>query len=247
MRLGLKSLPVLLLSFVTTLPAQVREQPPMYSGPSTIVPGVFVTPITGVPFSATVMIESKQPLADGSVESKMSQTNIARDSRGRVRNERHMLVPAGTQGPPPLISVLVFDPATRISYIFNPATMLAREQHIPPPRTQVTTGGNSQDLGVTTLNGMQARGTRVTREVPAPASGTGKTVTVTDEIWYSEELHMNLMEEHTDVRGGKQTVAILSIKRDEPPPSLFEVPTGYKIVDMTPPAGAPIANQDGGH
>src|SRR5580692_5045944 len=100
MRLGPKSLPVLLLSFATILPAQqVREQPPMYPGPSTIVPGVFVTPIAGVPFSATVMIESKQPLADGSVESKISQTNIARDSRGRVRNERHMLVPAGTQGP----------------------------------------------------------------------------------------------------------------------------------------------------
>jgi len=168
MRLGPEFLPVLLLSFATTLPSQqVREQPPLYSGPSTIVPGVFVTPIAGVPFSATVMIENKQPLADGSVDSKVTQTNIARDSRGRVRNERHMLVPAGTQGTPPLISVLVFDPATRISYIFNPATMLAREQHIPPPRTQVTTGGNTQDLGITTLNGMQAKGTRVSREVPA--------------------------------------------------------------------------------
>jgi len=70
-------------------------------------------------------------------------------------------------------------------------------------------------------------------------------VTITDEIWYSEELHMNLMEEHTDVRGGKQSVAILSIKRDEPAPSLFEVPTGYRIVDMTPPEGAPISNQGG--
>jgi len=250
MRLGPKILPVLLLSFATVLfSQQVREQPPLYSGPSTFVPGVFVTPIAGVPFSATVMIESKQLLADGSVESKVTQTNIARDSRGRIRNEQHMFVPAGTQGTPPLISVHVFDPATRISYIFNPATMLAREQHIPPPRTQAqfTTNANMQDLGFTTLDGLQAKGTRATREVPAPVSGTGKAVTVTDEFWYSEELHMNLMEEHTDVRGGKQSFAILSIKRDEPAPSLFEVPTGYRIVDMTPPQNAPIANQGGGH
>jgi hypothetical protein len=76
---------------------QVREQPPQYSGPFTIVPGVFVTPIPGVPFSATVMIESKQPLADGSMEAKVTQTMIARDSRGRIRNERHMLMPQGQE------------------------------------------------------------------------------------------------------------------------------------------------------
>lgn len=239
----LQLLPIL-LAVAAAMPAQqVREQPPQYAGPFTMVPGVFVTPIAGVPFSATVMIESKQPLGDGSVETRVTQTNIARDSRGRIRNERHMLVPAGTQGMPPLISVHVFDPATRISYIFNPATMIAREQTVPPPaQTQVVAGGNTEDLGYTTLNGFRAKGTRATREVPAPVSGTGIAVTVTDEFWYSEDLHMNLMEEHIDARGGKQTVAILSIQR----PSLFEVPSGYRIVDMTPPQNAPIAAQDAG-
>ena len=99
MRLGPKSLPNLLLSFATILPSQqVREQPPMYSGPTTIVPGVFVTPIAGVPFSATVMIESKQPLADGSVDSKVTQTNIARDSRGASATSATCLFPPGHRG-----------------------------------------------------------------------------------------------------------------------------------------------------
>jgi hypothetical protein len=242
MRLGPKIIPILLIASTAIVSSQqVREQPPQYSGPVTIVPGVFVTPIAGVPFSATVMIESKQPLADGTVETRVTQTDIARDSRGRIRNERHMLMPAGTQGVSPLIAVHVFDPGTRISYIFNPATMIAREQLVPPPRRQVSAGeGDTKDLGFSTLNGFQARGTRATRQIPAPASGTGKTVAVTDEFWYSEELHMNLLEEHTDVRGGKQTLAILSIKRDEPAPTLFEIPAGYRIVDMTPQS-APIA------
>jgi hypothetical protein len=36
-------------------------------------------------------------------------------------------------------------------------------------------------------------------------------------------------------------VAISTIQRAEPSPALFEVPTGYKVVDMTPPGGAPAA------
>jgi hypothetical protein len=244
MRLRSILLPIVFFAAAAIAQAQqVRETPPAYAGPFTLVPGVFVTPIAGAPFSATVVIKSEQPLADGTVETQVTQMRIARDAQGRIRNERHMLMPEGTQGTPPLISVHIFDPATRISYFFNPATMLARRQVVPPARLDGPMPGPTQDLGYTTLNGMQAKGTRTTRTVPAQASGTGKPVTVTDEVWYSEDLHMNLMEEHTDVRGGKQTVAILSIQREEPAPSLFEVPAGYKIVDMTPPQNAPIAAQ----
>lgn len=221
---------------------QVREQPPLYSGPNVQVPGVFVPPVSGAPFTATVMIQSKQPLPDGTVETRVSQATIARDSRGRILNERRAMMPEGFKGVPPLLGSHIFDPATRVSYMMNPMTMIAREQLVPPPRNPSRPEGG-KDLGYTTLNGMQAKGTRISREVPAPASGTGKTVTVTDEFWYSEDLQLNLLEEHTDVRGGKQTVAILSVKREEPSPALFEVPAGYKIVDLTPPANAPIARQ----
>ena len=248
MRLRSNLLPILFLAAAVIAPSQqVRETPPSYAGPLTLVPGVFVTPIAGAPFSATVIIKSEQPSADGAVATQVTQTRIARDAQGRIRNERHMMVPEGTEGMPPLISVHVFDPTTRISYFFNPATMLARKQLVPPPQPDALAPGVKQDLGSTTLNGLQAKGTRTTRTVPGQVSGTGKPVTVTDEVWYSEDLHMNLLEEHTDARGGKQTVAILSIQRDEPAPALFEVPSGYKIVDMTPPQNAPIAAQGAGH
>lgn len=121
--------------------------------------------------------------------------------------------------------------------------MICRQQTVPPPRRSVELHSDlkNEDLGFTTLNGFQANGTRVTRTVSAQTSGTGKPVEVVDEIWYSEELHMNLLERHTDVRGGVQTVAISTIERAEPSPALFEVPAGYKVVDVTPPAGAPAA------
>ncbi len=227
------------------LPGQtVREQPPLYQGPQTQVQGVFVTPIAGAPFTATVVVKNEQPAADGSTTTRHTLIMIARDAAGRIRNERHMMVPESFAGTPPLIFVHTFDPATRISHVYNPATMIDRQQAVPPLRA-----GDEQkpppgeDLGYTTLNGMQAKGTRVTRAVPAEASTTGKPEKIVDEIWYSEDLHMNLLERHTDVRGGVQTLAILSIQRKEPPASLFEVPAGYKTVDMTPPANAPVSNR----
>ncbi len=233
-RVGFLSL-IVLTTTLTTAAQQVREQPPLYSGPNVEVPGVFVPPVSGVPFTAAVMIHSSQLLPDGSTETRVSQATIARDSRGRILNERRALMPEGFKGMPPLLSSHIFDPATRISYFMNPMTMIAREMPVSAPRNASNnSGGKSEDLGYSSLNGMQAKGTRISREIPAAFSGTGKDVTVTDEIWYSEELHLNLLEEHTDVRGGKQTVAILSIKRDEPSPALFEVPAGYKIVDLTP-------------
>jgi hypothetical protein len=236
-------LAVLLAAAAMSLSARaVREQPPLYQGPFTQVQGVFVTPIPGVPFTATVVIKNEQPAADGSTTTQHTLIEIARDSSGRIRNERHVMVPASFQGTPPLMLVHTFDPATRISHTYNPNTMIDRELVVPPLRPgEDGRPQGGEDLGTTTLNGMPARGTRITREVPGQSSGTGKPVKIVDEFWYSEDLHMNLLERHTDVRGGVQTLAILSIQRKEPASSLFEVPPGYKTVDMTPPANAPVA------
>lgn len=230
------------------LPAPAQEVPPLYRGPTTQVHGVYVTPIAGVPFSAVVVIESKRALSDGAMETRRSQALIARDSRGRIRNEMHVMVPDDFTGIPPLISAHIFDPETRISYFLDPGTMIARLQIVPAPR-QISDVLNSgrQDLGYTVLNGMQAKGTRITRTIPAQASGIGKEVEVTDEFWYSEDLHMNLLERHADIRGGEQTVALLSIKTVEPDPSLFEVPADYKIVDLTPAENSPVARQNAIH
>lgn len=213
----------------------VRQQPPLYRGPATDVQGVFVTPVAGIPFSATVLIESARTLPDGTTETRHTQVLIARDSRGRIRNERHAMVAESFKGMPPLLSVHIFDPQTRVSSFYTPYTRLVRQLTLPPRPNGEPGNPAGKDLGNTTLNGFDARGTEVDREIPAQMSGSGKAVHVVDEFWYSEDLHMNLLERHTDVRNGVQTVAILAIERNEPPEKLFELPEGYKVVDMTPP------------
>jgi len=239
--------PVLLATAIANANAQaVREEPPPYYGPVTLVNGVFVTPIAGVPFAGTVSIESEQILPDGTVAKKHSTSLIARDASGRIHNERRLLVPDTFKATPPLLSVHLFDPATRVSDFYNPMTLICREQTLPPQAQEPPANlPNAQeagaDLGVKTVSGFEAKGTRVTRTVPAQVSGTGKPEQIIDETWYSEELHMNLRERHTDQRSGVQTVTITAITRGDPDAALFEVPAGYKIVDMTPPAEAPIA------
>ncbi len=225
------------------LPAQ--QPPPPYEGPviqdqspsgSTFVQPILIVPVAGTPFTATVVINNE----DGSRSSQYSMIEIARDSAGRIRNERHKFVPGTFRGTPPTLFVHTYDPATRISHIYDPVTMTYRDQVVLPPRKSIDQkGGKEEDLGSTTINGTQARGTRITHTIPARVSGTGKPVHMVDEVWFSEELQMNVMEQHSDGRGGLQTLAILSIKREEPDATLFEVPAGYKTEKITPPLNAP--------
>jgi hypothetical protein len=85
------------------------------------------------------------------------------------------------------------------------------------------------------MENVAVHGTRQTRTIPPAVTGTGKEIVVTDEYWYSDELHMNMLTKHTDPRSGVQVVAITQVNRNEPDPALFQMPAGYKVVDETPP------------
>jgi hypothetical protein len=78
--------------------------PPDYGGVNVRVAGVFVTPVANAPFSATVDIVSKQKLPDGSFNIRTSIAHVARDSAGRIYNERRALVSPAFQGEPVLLS-----------------------------------------------------------------------------------------------------------------------------------------------
>src|SRR5208282_4465467 len=197
----------ILAACVAVLNAQetANDHAPLYRGTYTHVDGVFVTPVAGAPFSATAVIESQRPMTDGSVETRRTINEIARDSRGRIYNERRRLMPDAFHGTPPLIEVHLYDPQTRLNTFYVPATRVARQQVLPEqPRgpNLLNSAVNVEDLGTTTLNGLEARGTRRSYTLAAGFSGTGKPVVVVDEYWYSEDLHINLLVRHDDPRGG---------------------------------------------
>lgn len=222
-----------------------QQTPPPYRGPFVRVQGVFVTPIPGQPLTAVVEISSTQTLANGSTETKHTVENIARDSQGRIYNELRVLVPDSFKGEPPVVSFHIFDPVAGLNTFLNLETHLARQSNWAPRPTLAEPGDPAivaphdplvarQDLGIQTVENVPVRGTRKITTVPAADSGTGNTIEVVDEIWYSEELHLNMLVKHDDPRSGQQIVTITHLDRAEPAHSWFEIPPNYKIVDETP-------------
>jgi len=94
---------------------------------------------------------------------------------------------------------------------------------------------NIEQLGSKTIEGVQATGTRTTFTIPAGQIGNDKPLDITDERWYSNELQVTVLSEHSDPRMGKTTYALKNISRGEPSPALFQVPSDYTVKDTPDP------------
>lgn len=191
-----------------------------------------------------------QVLKDGNSFQRKTTALIARDLQGRIHNESREVLPISSTREPALLLIHIYEPDTRLNTFLNPANHIARQSTLPnPPRTAppnnwaqqevagVPESSNAkfEDLGTKVLEGIDVHGYRRTLTVSAKNGGTGEPLTITDEYWYSEEFHLNLLATHNDPRTGKLTLAVTHISRDQPSPELFEVPATYKLVDMTPP------------
>jgi hypothetical protein len=108
------------------------------------------------------------------------------------------------------------------------------------PKTPATHTVKIKKLGTKTLDNIKVKGTRRTLTIPAQATTIGTPITVVDECWYSKDLDMNVEFRHSDPRTGSRSITLTGFKREEPNPAFFEIPAGYKVVDMTPPPGAPV-------
>lgn len=214
--------------------------------------GIFVTPVPGAPFVGQVAIERTIIQPSGHTLTIHTTHNIARDAQGRIRNEVTTFLLPNAPGTPSVMRVLIYDPQNRLSTLLFPPSQTFRIEPVShPPATDAPAGyaspagsaqppsdyANGQDLGTRTIAGMEVHGVRVTQNIPASASGTGKDIVVTDEYWYSYDLKMNLSVTHTDPRTGSTTQTVTQLTRTDPDPSLFAIPGGYKAA--TPPQRQP--------
>ena len=210
--------------------------------------GIFVPPIPDAPFTGVIKVDRTIVRPDGSVESLRTIRDTARDSRGRIYNVFRAPVPADFAGTPPTIRVHFYDPQTRnYTYLYpghntymtgtvnhppaaEPADLLASPQGNSIPLNQFT---KQQDLGTQSIEGITAHGVRETQTIPG---STESEIVLTDEYWYSDDLHMNVMVKHNDPRKGSVTMTLTQATRTDPDPSLFQIPEGYK------PAGGAMAS-----
>jgi len=191
-----------------------------------------------------------QVLKDGSSFQRKTAALIARDSQGRIRNESHEVLPASSKKKPVIYSVHLYDPESRLNTFLNPNTHIARQRLLSnPPSTEPpgnwwirdpearTSNPNLkvEDLGFSEMDYTEVHGYRRSVTIPDNLSGTGRPVVVTDEVWYSEKMHVNLLTKHNDPRTGELTMTATRLNLGEPDGDLFAIPPDYKLVDVTPP------------
>jgi hypothetical protein len=92
----------------------------------------------------------------------------------------------------------------------------------------------TESLGNQTIEGLFVEGTRVTRTIPAGTVGNQQPIQITSERWHSPELKLNLLVKNIDPMRGTSTTTLTNIRRDEPSPSLFQVPADYTVQEMGP-------------
>ena len=88
----------------------------------------------------------------------------------------------------------------------------------------------TEELGTQNIEGVDAEGTRTITTIPAGAIGNERPIEITYEKWYSRDLQLVVMSKHNDPRFGEQTYRLTNIVRSEPDPSLFTLPSGYRLI-----------------
>jgi hypothetical protein len=222
--------------------------------------------ITGAPYSAVQVTEMTQKLADGNTIVEKTQSNVYRDAQGRVRIEHSFPSRPGSNSQGPRKMVTIFDPVAGTSYVLQPSENTAiksamhQRSHSDPnsqgaqprtPRHHGTPSGAAQptteNLGLQTINGVPATGTRTTTTIPAGAIGNTAPIQIVREVWLSQDLKIPVMIKTSDPRFGENTMQLTNISQANPDPALFQVPASYTIKaspgrpsggHMHPPAGA---------
>jgi len=194
------------------------------------------------PFSADVTTTWQPPASSGHTALRTT-ARYYRDTAGRVRVEQSFIGSDGRSGQ----IILVPEGDSRKAYVLDP---VARTVSTPVLRGLVQMmvgdggyhlfvlprsmrrfigifvvpdeGENSEELGRTSIEGVQATGTRFVTRLPG-LLGNGRA-----ERWVSQELGIVVYSLSEDAHFGVLEYRLTNISRSDPPPELFEVPQGYR-------------------
>src|SRR5260370_38344469 len=203
---------------------------------STLLPSVQTAP-----YLAMITSEGIRQFADGTPIPLKNRRAIARDTAGRVFQERRLLVPDDGKDAAPVTQIEISDPISHAFYICVPQELVcqveifsAPEPAIPPVSTAERKPGSSgpEDLGKQTIRGLETVGARDTMVIPPGAIGNHPPVLTQREFWYSPQLGVNLISKRQDTRFGTQNFELTDIILGQPDPKLFELPIGSKVIDL---------------
>jgi hypothetical protein len=103
------------------------------------------------------------------------------------------------------------------------------------PPMRAIKNAQTEDLGHQTIEGIDARGVRTTRQMPAIHNGKATTTESTTEMWCSDELGVELLRvQQTGTTTTKMEMHLIKIALGEPDPALFQIPPDYRVVERVP-------------
>ena len=127
---------------------------------------------------------------------------------------------------------------TTSTFVMQPVSGLSPADLPPPPmvlqkRIAIEDDAqvNTENLGSQTMEGVQVTGGRTTQTIPAGKIGNDRPISIVTEVWTSPELKTIVLSKRNDPRMGEQTFKLTNIQRAEPDPSLFTVPSDFKITE----------------
>jgi len=235
-----------------TLPAVAQDQPQQQQairrpdgGTSGKMESIFVAPKAGAPFGFTLHTEWIRPLGNGGTFTFTNERHIVRDGRGRIYQERWLLVPKGGKAKSFMTTVQITDPEQHTWYNCDTATKVcdlyryslsSTDEFVPfTAPSAVAPNGRSmhqhQDLGASTYEGEETHGYRETTTIEPGVMGNDKPMVITREFWWAPRLAINLISNVDNPISGKQVFTVKDLSISEPDPSYFQVPADYKVVD----------------
>jgi len=197
------------------------------------------------PYTAEYKITHVQALPDGSTITRETTEVKALDSQGR----RMTATTVTSVDREPITHVTVFDPVARtqifwhapgkVAHVLQMSATAAELHCLPIIRDDVVVASGpkakytSEDLGIESIQNIEARGKRRTTTIPAGAEGNDAPLVVTSDRWTAVTVGLDglLVREITDdPRRGKSTRELTSLTQGDPDPATFQPPEGYEIV-----------------
>jgi hypothetical protein len=213
---------------------------------NTLSSGINLRAVAGVPFSADVVSQSTQVLADGTPVTRETHGKMFRDSAGRTRSETEL--ESSVAGVAARRFVTIVDAVQQTSMFLDVAAKSATIFHLPsaPVVTasklnlaaaakagragaQLTPPG-SEKLGAVMMEGFAVTGTRRTGGSP-PGVAKDLLPNSMTESWFSRELKVDLLVIRQGPHSTNRATRLTNITPGEPDPTVFQAPADYTVRD----------------
>jgi hypothetical protein len=250
--MGLRQLLLLAAAAAALAPHAFAQEPPKQpirvpdGGTSGRMESIFIPPKAGAPFSFTLVTEWSRLMGNGGTFTLANERHIVRDSKGRIYQERWILVPKGSKIKSTMDVIQITDPEQHTWYNCLTAQKvcnlyaygLTTKDNFQPPLVKpgpLPDGSGfrqHEDLGAGSSEGIDTHGYRESITHNPGTMGNDKPMVTTREFWYAPRLAVNLVSTVDDPQSGKQVFTAKDISTAEPDAAYFEVPADYKVVDQ---------------